>query len=127
MKRVVLILAAVMALAACGPGVWMDKEEYKLRAVVNRSALEGHVFLLSGSFEEQDYFLAYLESPNGAIRMRRFPSNCVVIYEFDDTERAPTVIRLRLKGGMNAGREGWRFHVPAGSIRPVINLMGGFE
>lgn len=126
----IITVTAVLSMVGCSPE-WVELEHYTLRAFANtaatRGSLSGFVFMVTGSFEEKDYFLAYLESPNGAIRMKRFESTSVVIYEFDDTEREPTATKLRLRGSIHAGEIGWRFNIPAGSIKPVINLTQGFE
>ncbi len=115
-SKVFAVVVALVLLVGCAP----KDITYELMAFTNRAAISGQFFLASGSFGEEDYFLAYIREPNGSIRLQRVNARYARIYEFDNPVSQPTATRIDKSWAMYYY---WRFDIPAGSIRPVFNLQ----
>ena len=116
---------AFVLLATASAGGSDERRTYRLRAFVNTSGAAGQFFLGCGSFEEADYFLAYIELLDGSVKLIRAPASHSYIREHGEQGFIPTMTKYVSNNGW--GHWTYIFDIPAGSIAPVFNATKGWD
>lgn len=122
MKKFLMICLLLMSLIGCdSAAITYEKKFYRIKQLSLTNRQDAYVaFLSGGASEDTAYFEFYIQSPNGAITLKKVKTQFVTIYEKNDTYLAEETIKYY--GQCDCYPREWVLYIPENSIVNQIDI-----